>query len=267
MVFCVSFPNANGDSLKRSATDIIRENGGELLDDGFHKLFPQTLQEPPNNEYDASQFRFASKTTERHYGFTALISDKHCKSVKYFQALALSIPCLHYRWLTDSVTAGRPLPWSRYLLPAGESAVLGDAVRSRILQPPYEAEGATLAHVVNNRQKLLQGSNVIFVNTTTRGKKVAKDDKRRQHLFLTYALGAEKVRLVKGLDEAREVLDNNDGWDWVFVVEDAAKAKANLLPREMSKGKKRKRGEGQDVRVVDETFVKQSLILGELLEE
>jgi hypothetical protein len=250
---------------RSKSTKLIRQNGGQLLEDGFHRLFPD-LNHPVNDEYNADQLQLTPSAS--NHGFTALICSKHCCTIKYFQALALSIPCLHYYWLRDSVAAGKALPWSRYLLPAGESDVLDGAVRSRILPGPYEPVGTQLKDVLRDRPRLLQGCNVVFLDQSAGAPKTANvaQDRRKAYLFLTYALGANKVRLVKDLDRAREVLEGSGNWNWVFVAEDASEARAKLFPERAVSGKKRKRLDGEAIKVVDETFVKQSLILGELLD-
>ena len=165
------------------------------------------------------------------------------------QALALNLPVLHYRWVIDCVASGKVLAWSRYQLPAGESSFLHGAIRSRCLLP-YDASSAAarLEAVVCARNLLLKDASLLFVT----GRKM--DAKRRLFLFLVVALGVKKIELVVDQTEARgRMLSEAGCWDWVFLG-GAVSDKAEKLFEEL------------DCWIVDEEYVMQSLILGDLAE-
>ncbi|KAF1994248.1 hypothetical protein P154DRAFT_502228, partial [Amniculicola lignicola CBS 123094] len=116
---------------------LIKANAGIVLE-GFHELFEDTNQPsaettPPNdtnkkdNPTPPSSNPLVIKPEYKDLKFVALISDAHTRSPKFLQALALNIPCLHARWLTDSLSSSRALPFAKYLLPAGESKFLNPA--------------------------------------------------------------------------------------------------------------------------------------------
>ncbi len=194
------------------------------------------------------------------------------------QALALGLPCISGRWVLACVTKGAILDWSPYLLCAGQSSVLGNAIRSRTLQP-YSATDATLETTLESRDKLLHGKSVLMV--TGRGK---IEDKRKAHVFLTRALGPDRVGQVVDLSEARKKLkffeSEGQTWDFLYVdsqEEAAAAAVFGSTTKLSSASGKRKRGppSAEDratpspkrIRVISDETMIQSLILGQLLED
>lgn len=252
------------DDERKSISKLILENGGRILDPGFEVLFsssnanvasptktPATASKSSKatpadkkksallsvaNTSESSSTVLALTTQATDFGFVALISDKHSRRAKYIQALALGLPCLSYHWLIDSISSRSLRPWHLYLLPAGESAFLSGAIRSRTLTP-YDPAGddAKLEAVLQRRQRLLDGKSVLLVLKPERGK---------AYRFLTAAMGATRVAWCRDVKEARRLLDN-DGWDWVYV--DGAETDALFSglaapgPGDVA-GKKRKRG-------------------------
>jgi hypothetical protein len=284
MAFAVSY---SADSPEKNRVlEYIQTHGGLTLDKGFDELFsvrdlgdaseePRSPSSSATDDTDALILSARAKTL----GFVALIADKHSRRAKYVQALALSLPCLSGRWILDSIASGTVLPWTKYLLPAGESAFLSGAVRSRTLTP-YVPTTVKLARTIQDRERLLQGGRVLLVSAGAGGRKW---EARRAYAFLTVALGANVVRRVSGLDSAKRILDAEEGWGWVYV-EGTIEEAENILFRNGSvedggiakKGRKRKReDDGQEkmvatgrdgkVRIVGDEFVVQSLILGDLM--
>ena len=253
----------------------ISSNGGNILTTGLDELFhvpalPRTTS-PVNPNADTL---FHLTPAAKDLGFTCLIADRHCRTVKYIQALALGIPCLSTRWITHCVAKQRVLPWAPYLLPSGESAFLGGAVRSRILEP-FDAEKVTLSDLVEKRTKMLDKASVLII--------MEKDQEKsmQQHPLITHALGASKIsRAISNASAAKAVADAQalgEQWDWVFSYDKAQEAEDKLFGGAHGTSKKRKRGRdsgevGQPckkgkTRVVGNEFVIQSLILGMLIEE
>ncbi|PLB43135.1 BRCT domain protein [Aspergillus steynii IBT 23096] len=294
MVFAVSYGDNN--DKKSRITQMILDNDGRILHDGFNELFDL----PTNAPLATPSKSPASGTNEngRHLrltrgaedvGFACLIADRHSRRPKYMQALALNLPCLSGRWIEDCVAQGRVVDWELYLLPAGESSYLNGATKSRMLAP-YPASEARLPDVISARPNLLAGQSVLIV--MGRGK--ADEERRKAYLFLTYALGASRVERVPDVKSARAVLDqqgdvqNKCEWDWIYVDNDEkASAIATILGASLSgsqkaqstqKSKKRKRveltesissndlGSNTNVKIVGNEFVCQSLILGKLFD-
>ena len=255
----------------------ISANGGTILEKGFDELFhipPLTRVTAPRGPHDETLFELTPAA--KNLGFTCLIADRYCRRAKFVQALALGIPCLATRWITDCVAKQQLLPWETYLLPSGESSYLGGAVRSRILQP-FPTETATLAGIIGNRPKMLENSSVLLIMEK------GQEDTMRQHPLITHALGGSKIARAINEDAAAKAVSDasalGEPWDWVFSY-DKEKAVEERLFGPTQTRKKRKRGSEGEVldaagrrektgrtRVVGNEFVIQSLILAMLIEE
>ena len=254
----------------------ISSNGGTVLDNGFDELFhipplPRTTGPKDPSADDPFELTPAAKDL----GFTCLIADKYCRRAKFIQALALGIPCLATRWITDCIAKQCILPWGPYLLPSGESAFLGGAVRSRILQP-FAAEASTLSDIVDNRPRMLDNASVLLIMEK------GQEETMKQHPLITHALGASKIARAISEDAAAKAVSDaqalDEPWDWVFSY-DKEKAVEDRLFGTNQTGKKRKRGRESEAhagqkrekraktKVVGNEFVIQSLILGMLVEE
>ena len=283
MVFAVSYGDKS--EAKYRVTKMILENDGRILEDGFNELF----ELPSNAPVATPTAATASQPTEldshlrlkpgvEDAGFACLIADKHSRRPKYMQALALNIPCLSDRWVEDCVAKGQVMDWEMYLLPAGESSYLNGATKSRILTP-YSATRARLSKTISSRPNLLNGQSVLLI--TGRNGKV-DEERRKAYIFLTYALGASKIKRVPDIQSARAALQKQlqDGqetsWDWVYIDDDDKAAKVLAAGSLPSKRRKNSRltetisgddlGLNSNVRVVGNEFVCQSLILGRLVD-
>ncbi|KAB8072867.1 hypothetical protein BDV29DRAFT_147053 [Aspergillus leporis] len=291
MMFAVSY--GENDEAKSRITQMILDNDGRILHDGFNELFDLPSNRPvitpsksPASTANSNHFCLTSGAED--VGFACLIADKHSRRPKYMQALALNLPCLSDRWIEDCVAQRQIIDWELYLLPAGESSYLNGATKSRILRP-YPAIQARLPETIAARPNLLHGQSVLVV--MGRGK--ADEERRQAYLFLTYALGASRVERVPDIKSARAILDQGENgavceWDWIYVDNDEkASAIATILGASFAGGqraypsqrsRKRKRNEltesisGSDlglstnVRIVGNEFVCQSLILGKLID-
>ncbi|KAJ8106976.1 hypothetical protein OPT61_g9182 [Boeremia exigua] len=289
---------STGDGMNKDAVArTIKTNAGRVLEQGFHELFDLEAI-----ELSASQSRRTSASTIegagmltlkeefKKLGFVALITDSHSRSTKYLQALALNVPCLHLRWVNDSLSGSNALSFARYLLPAGLSKYLDSngVVRSRAMRI-YDPsrDDISFEKTLQDRDLLLQNQSVLLV--TGRSKK--EIEKRQPFVFLTHALGASNVGRCADLSAATQLLTQGQ-WDWVYVdneqggVADAAAelfgtgAPAKSAKGSFKKGKKRKRDDaeaedlvaegevaGRKVRVASAEFVIQSLILGALADD
>lgn len=282
MVFAISFQSKQAGekeahynsrvALSEQITRKIKHAGGKVLMDGFDKLFEVSpaknadgeLSSTPNPDDDIELTPAAKED-----GFTALIADGHSRKVKYMQALALGLPCIHERWVTTCLDKQRLVDWSNYLLCAGNSSFLGEAIRSRNL-PIYDAATAKLSEVIQYRPRLLEQSRILLIMPR------ADETKKAAYVFLARVLGASLSR-VYTVDEARKQLkareDAGHPFDWVYVDEKMA-ARADLFSEPSSASKKRKRKSGvgagpapKRIRVLSNELVIQSLILGRLMEE
>lgn len=264
MVFAITY--GKNEEEKQRVTQHIRLNGGQIVQDGFHELFhiptlePVTPSKTRNNQITTA---LSLKPHAAQLGFACVIADSHSRRKKHVQALALALPCLAGRWIEDCIAKNRVLNWEPYLLPSGESAFLGGAVRSRILQP-YPAVTARLTATIEKRPKILAGRSVLLV---MRGGKA--EESRKAYLFLTYALGARKVSRALDLGAAKRILteseESGERWDLVYVDGKKERAEKVLFGESAARG-----GDGDEERrtkVVGNEFVVQSLISGQLLED
>lgn len=278
MCFAVSY---NHEEKKNAVMKAISENGGQILTNGFDGLFETTSKE---DETSLSITSAAENT-----GFLALIADEHSRKPKYLQALALGLPCLQGRWITACLSKGSFLDWKSYLLCAGQSTARDDATISRSLEPPYTADEATLESTFADRIKSLKGKSVLLVVGKNK-----TDERRKTFMFLTRALGPDRVGQVVDFAEARSKLLEAQGdgheWDLLYVdskdkaAEKAAEKAAQTAvfgasPEGSSGGGSRKRKRGptavdetpapppKKIRIITDEVVIQSLIVGELIEE
>jgi hypothetical protein len=278
------------DVNKEEIARVIKRNGGLVLEQGFHELFDHESTGVPSPSEARRQsasgiedtVSLSLKTVYKDLGFVALLSDSHSRSTKYIQALALNVPCLHLRWVQDSLSASRAAPFLKYLLPAGVSKFLDPAgvVRSRTMTPYDPASGDTsFAHTISTRDLLLSNQSVLLVT----GKSKKEIEKRQPFVFLTHALGSAAVGRCADLAAAAAMLRARQ-WDWIYVEAGVADAAAELFgtgkkAAKQKKGKKRKRDEGdreelvvrgevagRKTRITCAEFVIQSLILGALVE-
>ena len=238
----------------------IRCNGGTILETGFDSLFdiPDLPSAGPTRCCTPETFRL--KVTSSARGFTCLIADKHCRTHKFFQALALDIPCLAPRWVRDCISKQTLLPWQPYLLPSGDSTFLG-TVRTRLL-PNCAPDTVKLPALIAHRPAFLAGASVLLI--MGKGK---EEQMMKAYPFIAYALGAAQVSRAVSLEAAKKVLENGEHWDWVCYHEREGtgrrQAESVLFG---GRGRKRNSG-GEGTRVVVTEFVVQSLILGQLMEE
>ncbi|KAL9099926.1 MAG: hypothetical protein Q9163_004640 [Psora crenata] len=253
--------------LERTKRRII-SNGGRILDSGFDELFhipdlPRTSS--PTKKKDQS---FHLSPSAQNIGFTCLIADRHCRRAKYIQALALGIPCLATRWITDCISRQSLLPIAAYILPSGESAFLHGAVRSRVLDPVPNPSTATLSSLVSNRPLMLGSKSILLIMHKY------EEQTMKHHNFLTHALGATRVSRAMTIEAAAKAMKdaqaNGEPWHWIYTHDKEKETEKAMLKN--LRGKKRKRrsddaGDGagkETTRVVGNEFVIQSLILGQL---
>ncbi|MCJ1482212.1 hypothetical protein MMC06_002375 [Schaereria dolodes] len=276
VVFAIT--NIEDQDLRKRSMKYIQSNGGRLLESGFDELFLLPDLEPLSSsegcpESTQEPFRLTLEATS--FGFTCLIADKHCRTAKYLQTLALGIPCLATRWIEDCVNKQRLVPWEPYLLPSGESTFLNGAVRSRLL-PSSSPDSVLLSTIIDGRPKFLAGCSILLI--TGKGK---ENEMMKAYPLIANALGASKVSRAVSLEAGRkaimeaEVLGNK--WDWVYFYEgdkqsekiSEQQAEKILFGADGGRKKRKRRSEvvhRGSTRVVGKEFVIQSLILGQLLD-
>lgn len=113
-LFCIS---GIDDTSKTNLVELIYQNGGDVLSNGFINLFV----------YQQAKLKLADEKFTR-YKFVALISNGYYRSSKYLQTVALGWPILSERFIYDFSRDSRRIThdnWVPYLLSAGYSSILG----------------------------------------------------------------------------------------------------------------------------------------------
>lgn len=293
MMFAISFQSkqqGEKDSHYKSRmttsseiTTKIKQGGGKVLANGFDQLFETSPVKNADREAISTSSTpepdddIKLTSSAKDIGFAALIADGHSRKVKYMQALALGLPCIHTRWITTCIEKQKLVDWSAYLLCAGNSSFLGDAIKSRIL-PSYDAATAKLSDIIQHRPRLLDQSRIILVMSR------ADEQKKMAYVFLARVLGASLSR-VYTIDEARKQLkareDAGNPFDWVYVDEkmtggaDLFSSSISISTTSTAGGKKRKRKSElstagpppKKIRGLSDELVIQSLILGRMMED
>ncbi|KAF7551464.1 hypothetical protein G7Z17_g4960 [Cylindrodendrum hubeiense] len=270
MVFAISFSSQVKPQERTKLETKIAQAGGTILPEGFQDMFEQSsimnTTSPVIDEEDALKLNKSSSES----GFTALVADGHSRKAKYMQALALGLPCLAHQWITACLSKGSIVDWEPYVLCAGVSAVLGNAIRSRTIVP-YAAADARLADVIDQRPRLLDGQRILVVVDSRKARNEAKEP----YIFLATVLGPSISRVFT-IQQAREVLLEHqkagNPFDWLYIDKGTGTIEAVLAPPEAAGSKKRRRSAAPqqtmgNMRVLDDELVIQSLILGRMVEE
>lgn len=239
------YDNVDHDAERQRVSKLIQSHGGALLEIGFNELFDFDITEDSLEDaaFPHTHGHLPSLQVKPQWekaGFACVITNRHSRRPKYLQALALGIPCLAGRWVDDCVQQQRVLDWEPYLLPSGKSDFLRGAIRSRTIQ--YHApETARLQDTIRHGPNLLRGKSVLFVvgNAKT-------NERRKSHLFLTYALGASNVRLVRDITAANSFLaqaraDDNMKWDLLYRESQEKDVHKGKGGKGQERGKKRPR--------------------------
>lgn len=261
MAFTISYKNS---ARRTRLAKLIQGQGGLVLQDSFPDLL----------ESDSTDL----KPQFSDLAFTALLTDKHSRKIKYMQALALGVPCLSGKWIEACCRAGELHDWATYLLPAGETAELDGATRSRILPFSHRSEAINVKDVLALRPSIFDGSRVVVVT----GHKASEKAARKPYLFLIRALGAGKIETEPDLNAARVTVDQSrsaqgvDAIGWVFVDDrDIGAAKAVFSQSALiEKGRRKSKAaantehqptpQGTNVKVMCNEDIVQTLILGKL---
>ena len=248
------------------AKSLILAQGGRVLEDGFDVLFHvpvlHRITSPKKSDSDRD---FHPTREAQRLGFTCLIAEKHCRRAKYIQALALGIPCLATRWISDCVKKQRILPWSAYLLPAGESTFLRGATHSRVL-PACPAENTPLSKLFSQRPCMLTGSSILLIMSKN------EEESMRQYPLLTYALNPARVARALSIEAAAKAIAEAQAvgkpWDWVFSYDREQEVEKVLFGSTTKKKRTSVWHGGQEsgTRVIGNEFLIQSLISGQLIE-
>ena len=130
---------------------------------------------------------------------------------------------------------------------------------------------------IKERDILLNGDGVLIV-ASKKGK--GTWERRKAYAFLTLALGAGQVRRVSDLLEGKAMMQGEpENWKWMYVDGSVSEASKAAFGNDRQGGKKRKRDDEDlkvnakamfatdgKIKVVNDEFVVQTLILGALVD-
>lgn len=276
MLFATTFVGDKDSALKNRIAKQVTAHGGSVVENGFEDLFEQLDSAPTSPKKSIGRSAATSesfehtlrlKWTTQGLGFTAVIADRHSTTKKYLQALALGVPCIHHRWISDCIAQSAVLPLTKYLLAAGESNYLDGAALSRdIATHDPMSDAARLENVLARRQLALEGLSIMFISSNAQVRETYK--------FLIRAAGASNVQAFSNANVAKEHIAGID-----YVVCDNEKTKdaaTGVLSKQERSGPGRKRKRASDgpsstaqastFKIYEVELIKQSLILGELAE-
>ncbi|KAG5982056.1 hypothetical protein E4U55_002316 [Claviceps digitariae] len=268
MVFALSFSD---NQTQRAKLEVkITQAGGFIVHEGFQELFEPSPVLLANSALEENHDGLTLARANVECGFAAVIADSHSRKAKYMQALALGLPCLAPQWANMCLKKGEIVDWTPYLLCAGQSQVLGNAVRSRNLSP-YDALNAKLADILEERNKLLDGEKLLII---VDHKKLRKDTKQ-QYLFLALALGPSVIYRVSTVQDAggliRQAEQSGSPFGWVYM-DSSTGTRESVLAAAQKTGKRKRRSGitepvGETLNVLTDELMIQSLILGRMVEE
>lgn len=210
------------DKIERKITN----HGGLLLEDSLDSLFEDS---PFSEDYDIAPLRLTVQA--RSLRCAIVIADNPSRKAKYLQALSLGLPCLHYSYIDDCISAKRLLDARPYLLAAGEARIAGVSVVLSMTCPsidfslpsPFPPTTTTtrgpsplgLGGAMEHRRRVLLDKNVIVV---THGPD--RQAARRIHFFLSWAMGCRDLTECASLEDAHHLLlrpEDGKVWDLVNV--------------------------------------------------
>ena len=281
MAFCVSI-SGEKETEKTKVSSLIREYGGEVLPEGFDQLCedPSSNQVPLHEKRAPTRANYSAlclTTKAKSLGFVALLSDCHSRRAKYMQALALNVPCLHPRWILDSVEKGHPQPWATYLLPAGDSAPLDGATKSRTMfgAPFADAKFPTdsdFRMMFSHRPQFFDHKRIILVigGGKIGGGKIG--ERRAVYDFLIRAANVMELKQAKDIPTMRAAIQEDNRWDLVVVEDSKVADTRNKLfglkgaTRSTRVGKMPRGNTDVRAKVVGDESILQSLIFGSWIE-
>ncbi|ABN66816.2 predicted protein [Scheffersomyces stipitis CBS 6054] len=215
MLFCItSIEGASNTNI----TKLIEDNGGTLIQKGFKDMLEYQV------DVEGLSLKPKSKSLEKLI-FAAVISNNHCRSAKYLEALALGWPILSDAFILDCVEdESRLSKWPSYLLPAGHSIQMNSVKSIDVFEFRYNYEmKKSLKEQIHIHSELLRDFNIVVhnykINPTT----------LRTCQFIFYAFGAHKLEYCTREPEVMKTLKKMAGdTNEVMIYDDGPSTKTKL---------------------------------------
>lgn len=189
MLFFVTFGKNIDDVRRNDLRTLIDDNDGILIDGRPSDILDNGKDEDGNLALLAPSLR--------HFVFGAVLSNEHCRSAKYLQALALGWPILSENYIFDCIEDNSKLDkWPTYMLPAGKSQILNTlkSLDVFIFRRNHEA-GKRLSQQLSNNKGLLKDANIFILNSSSRSKTVTTCQ------FIFHAFGAKSLTYLNSYED------------------------------------------------------------------
>ncbi|GMM37054.1 chromatin-binding protein [Saccharomycopsis crataegensis] len=143
-------------------TQLIMENGGVVLKDGFSAMLSV------NRDVNGNIEKIEVVNQYKNIKFAAVIARSYSRSVKYLQILALGWPALSKHFIFQCVEKSRWLDdWYGYQLIAGESKYLDtqQSLRTQMFEQNYlDPDINGIQHQLDNKRNILRDYTVLMVS-------------------------------------------------------------------------------------------------------
>ncbi|CAL9737188.1 DNA repair protein Rad9p [Monosporozyma servazzii] len=224
--------------LEKGLKECIREGGGKILKSDFIELFDFEKMEKSNDSFKQYHLELKLKAhiDKKDYRFACILSERHSRSVKYLQTLALGWPTLHWNFIEACVRNDKVSPnlIYEYLLPSGVSFRLGpmcDERKGPVLSNDIFSfysnflQEASLKEQVGLKSNILDGYTIIFCGSLN------LDNLLR---FYFAALGASQLIHTSTIKNLLET--SNSFLDDYMNQDDATMSKLIIFINEKEKG-------------------------------
>ena len=281
----VVFVFTNNSSIKQHTIDAIEREGGAILkgqkdiEDLFDTPKAHVLSDVQSSTVSPEtaagaldgdrQAGISIKPEYKETRLAVLVADAVCRTTKYYQALALGIPCVSSRWVVDCLQSRKLKSWRQYLLAAGESEILGTNVSQQLNFTHDEIDLCyiPLSRLIARREQWLRNASILLVGN--RG-----DDSEKRlgaYTFFASILGATNIAIAEDSKEAERYLAKGKcQFDWICIDNEKDRSGS----RGDRKGKRTNemslinlaRTSMETIKVIDTRHVTESLILGSLVD-
>ncbi|KAL2315603.1 DNA repair protein crb2 [Schizosaccharomyces pombe] len=187
-VFAFSGP-VHEDAYDRSALEtVVQDHGGLVLDTGLRPLF--------NDPFKSKQKKLRHLKPQKRsksWNQAFVVSDTFSRKVKYLEALAFNIPCVHPQFIKQCLKMNRVVDFSPYLLASGYSHRLDCTLSQRI--EPFDTTDSLYDRLLARKGPLF-GKKILFIIPEAKSwqKKIENTEQGQKalaHVYHALALGAD----------------------------------------------------------------------------
>jgi hypothetical protein len=214
-------PDGENPSHRKGIFKSHLESGGGVVHQDWDQLFDVGMK---RIRQGTKRWFEAGKDTVKwiggdHITEVLLIGDSASQTAKYLMALALGVPCVCDKWISDAMsTPESPPDWRHYLLSAGKSIQYGTNV-SQFLDPSWGRDSDIHRNVMSSEvvRRPLLDKEILFIYPSATGRTRQKlGDQEAATLVprMACAAGAARIEVTRSLDDVSTDLRN---FDYVVV--------------------------------------------------